>query len=153
MRIDIAYILLDELEKTIPRIVSNMQSNNQVVTGRTAASLRAEVNDTTGILWGAEHISTLETGISPFQSRMSPFKTTYYNLRQWYIDRGIAMSDVKTDRRIFRATVNQREIGSVLFRKQQGKPTGLVYGKEVNPLVNNIKNRISDIIINTKILE
>ena len=153
MRVDIASILFEEIEKTRLAIIANMQANNQVVTSRTANSLHTEATENSGVLWGAEHISTLETGISPMQSRQMPFKTTFHGLRAWYVNRGIAMSDVKTDRRIFQATKNQRDIGSVLFRRTGGKPTGLVYGKEVNPLVSNIGKRISDVIINTKILE
>lgn len=152
MRIDIKDILFEEFERTRILIISNMQSNGQMVSGRTAASLRSEATDTTGTLYGADYFDTLETGISPFQSRMNPFKTTFYGLRKWYQGRGISQADVKTDRRIFKATVNQREIGSVLFRSTGGIPTGKVFRKEISPLTENIKNRIGDIIINTKIL-
>lgn len=151
MRIDIKDILFEEFERTRLQILSNMQANDQIVSGKTADSLRSESNDTTGTLYGADYFDTLETGISPFQSRMSPFKTTYLGLRDWYQRRGLTTGFYK-DSRIYMATVNQREIGSVLFRKTGGTPTGKVFRKEISPLTENIKNRISDIIINTKIL-
>ena len=50
-----------------------MAANNQVVTGKTANSLRVDVSGNEGILWGAEHIDTLETGISPQRSNMESF--------------------------------------------------------------------------------
>lgn len=153
MRIDTATILFEEIEKTRLKVIANIQANKQNVTGKTAQSLYTEATQDTGILWGADHISTLETGISPFQSRQNPFRDTFYGLREWYQAKGISRIDIKTDRRIFQATINQREIGSVLFRKTGGKPTGLVYGKEVNPLTQNIKQRITDAILDIKIIQ
>ena len=154
MRVDIASILFEEIEKTRLQIIANMQANNQVVTARTANSLHTEATENSGILWGAEHISTLETGISPFQSRQMPYDFLKQKMDSWLlfkhgtqIYRNIAPPNVKD------AYQNQRQFGSTLFRQTGGNPTGLVYGKEVNPLVSNIGKRISDVIINTKILE
>lgn len=152
MRIDISTILFEEIEKTRLQVIANMQANKQVVTGRTAASLHTVTSENSGILYGAEHISTLETGISPFQSKQKPFYFTFYKLKSWYHNKGIT-NNASDDPRIGMATINQREIGSLLFRKTGGKANGLVYGKEVNPLVTNIKNRIAGAIIDTKILQ
>lgn len=149
MRLDIRDILFEELERTRLEIISSMKTNNQYVTGKTAASLHTEATNDSGILYGADYFDTLETGISPFQSRINPFKTTFYALRQWYQDKGINRMDVKTDGRIFKATVNQREIGSVLFRK--GGRTD-VFTDKANPLTQRIGKRVTDKIINIKIL-
>lgn len=144
-------IIFEEIEKTRLKVIDNMRTNDQIVSGKTAASLRTEAVNNEGALWGAEHIDTLETGISPFQSRQNPFSFTYYKLKSWYHQKGIT-NNAGDDSRIGMATVNQREIGSLLFRKTGGTPTGNVFRKEINPLVKNIGDRIGDKIINTKIL-
>lgn len=149
--LDIKNIVGEELERTKLAIIDNMKANDQVVTGKTAGSLRVDPFDNGGILWGAEHIKTLETGISPFESMKSPIKSLFYDLREWYILRGITQNPYE-DRRIFKATTNQREIGSVLFRQTGGIATGLVYGKEINPLTERIGKRIVDKIINIKVI-
>ena len=149
--LDVKNILTEELERSKTAIIDNMKANDQYVSGKTANSLRVDVAEDSGILWGAPHFLTLETGISPFESQQTPFKKTFYDLRQWFIDKGIS-DNPSEDRRIFKATTNQREIGSVLFRRTGGTPTGLVYGKEVNPLLQRIGSRIVDKIINIKVI-
>lgn len=149
--LDIKDILQQEFEFSRVKIIENMVRNNQMVTGKTANSLRVETTENEGVLWGADYFDTLETGISPFQSRQNPFSFTYYKLKSWYHQKGIT-NNAGDDSRIGMATVNQREIGSVLFRKTGGTPTGNVFRKEINPLVKNIGDRIGDKIINTKIL-
>ena len=63
-------VLIRNLEATKEDVKKSMAANNQVVTGKTANSLRVDVSGNEGILWGAEHIDTLETGISPQRSNM-----------------------------------------------------------------------------------
>lgn len=153
MRIDIKDILFEEFERTRILIISNMQSNDQMVSGRTAASLRSEATDTTGTLYGADYFDTLETGISPFQSSQIPYGFLKSRMDSWLF--------TKHKTQIYRNTAlpnmgdayqNQRQFGSTLFRQTGGAPTGKVFRKEISPLTENIKNRIGDIIINTKIL-
>ena len=149
MRIDISNIIIDELEKTKSDIINSMKSNNQYVTGRTAASLYVKADNDSGAIYGADYIDTLEKGISPERSRQNPFRETYSGLLRWYQSKGYSTGFTK-DRRVYVAAVNQRVVGSVLFR-QGGRFN--VYSDKVNPLVNNIKERVADVIINTKILE
>lgn len=148
---DIKDILQQEFEFSRVKIIENMVRNDQMVSGRTANSLRVETTEKEGVLWGADYFDTLETGISPFESNKHPFSFTYYKLKSWYHQKGIT-NNASDDSRIGMATVNQREIGSLLFRSTKGTPTGNVFRKEINPLVTNIGNRIGDLIINTKIL-
>lgn len=148
MQLDIRDILFEELERTRLEIISSMKTNNQYVTGKTAASLHTEATNDSGILYGADYFDTLETGISPFQSKMNPFSYTFYRLKTWYHKKGIT-NNAGDDPRIGMATVNQREIGSVLFRK--GGRTD-VFTDKVNPLTQRIGKRVTDKIINIKIL-
>ena len=72
-------VLRRNLEATKEDVKKSMAANNQVVTGKTANSLRVDVSENEGILWGAEHIDTLETGISPQRSNMESFNATFGN--------------------------------------------------------------------------
>lgn len=151
--LDVKNILTEELERSKTAIIDNMTANNQVVTGRTKNSLRVDVGENEGILWGAEHIKTLETGISPFESAQISYSSLVDKLDAWVllkhgttIFRNILPPNVKD------AYQNQRLFGSTLYRETGGTPTGLVYGKEVNPLLQRIGSRIVDKIINIKVI-
>ena len=142
-------VLDRELKITSENIKQNMQRNNQVATRRTIASINHKAIGVYGYIAGAEHIDTLEKGISPERSRLFTWKDTYLGLRTWYQAKGISTGFYQ-DRRIAVATTFQRQVGSVLYRKG-GRFD--VYSNEVDPLIERIKNAIGNIIINTKIIE
>lgn len=142
-------VLDKELGVTAENIKQNMTRNNQVATGRTLASINHKVTGVSGYIAGAEHIDTLEKGISPERSRMTSWKQTYLGLRTWYQAKGF-LSGFNESRLISVATITQRQVGSVLYRKG-GRFD--VYSNEVDPLVKRIGEQVSDIFINTKIIE
>ncbi|MDD4210353.1 MAG: hypothetical protein PHI52_08475, partial [Bacteroidales bacterium] len=82
-------VLRRNLEATKEDVKKSMAANNQVVTGKTANSLRVDVSGNEGILWGAEHIDTLEIGISPQRSNMESFNATFLGINQWQQSRGL----------------------------------------------------------------
>ena len=145
-------VLSRNLDTTIEAIKQNMARNNQVVTGKTQNSLRKEVDGSEGAIIGLDHIDTLELGISPQRSQMESWVTTWNGLFKWY-DAKFSFSDIQIRSKLATsATSNQKEKGSVLFRKLQGGRQGNVYSNEIQPLSDRIMNEISDIFINTKIL-
>lgn len=143
-------VLRRNLEVTKEDVKKSMAANNQVVTSKTANSLRVDVSENEGILWGAEHIDTLETGISPQRSNMESWTKTWAGLFHWVQNKGFIYDMSKASFFATRATEIQREQGSVLFRAG-GRFN--VYSDKVEPLVERIKDELGEIIINTKILE
>ena len=143
-------VLRRNLEITKEDVKKSMAANNQVVTGKTANSLRVDVSENEGILWGAEHIDTLEIGISPQRSNMESWIKTWAGLFHWVQNKGFIYDMSKASFFAIRATEIQREQGSVLFRAG-GRFN--VYSDKVEPLVERIKDELGEIIINTKILE
>lgn len=63
---EIRLILRAELEALRERIISNMGDADQIVSGRTADSLKVEVSGTSGVLTGRRAFATLETGSRPW---------------------------------------------------------------------------------------
>ena len=139
-------VLDRELKITSENIKQNMQRNNQVATRRTIASINHKAIGVYGYIAGAEHIDTLEKGISPERSMLFSWKQTFAGLYRWAPAKGLRVTS-----RVLANMVNtQRQVGSVLFRKG-GRFD--VYSNEVDPLIERIKNAIGNIIINTKIIE
>lgn len=145
-------ILDSELAVTEGQIKESMTRNKQVVTGRTLNSLRHETNGASGFIAGADHIDTLEKGISPERSRMSSFGHVRAKLGTWLqAKHGFQFNRGITEARwAYIAAKNQQSIGSVLFRAGGRKD---VYSDKADPLVKRISERVGDYFVNVKILE
>ena len=131
-----ASILERNLTKLKDDTARNMQSNDQVVTGKTLNSLRVEAEGNTGALYGADHIDTLEVGISPERSRQDSWTHVFAGLFRWVQNRGFIYDMSQASAFAVKATENQREFGSRLFRQGGGKN---VYSAEIDPMVEQIK--------------
>ena len=128
-----------------------MVANNQVVSRKTADSLRTEATENEGILWGAPHIRTLETGISPADSVKQSEAEKRTGMLKWLMDKhGTTVFVNIAQPNSHDAFLNQRLFGSTMFRLGQ---TRNVYTGEVPGLVDRIKSRIGQRIIETKIIE
>ena len=123
----------------------NMQSNDQVVTGKTLNSMRVETDGNTGALYGADHIDTLEIGISPERSRVQSWNAKFASFNTWQQARGFAW----TQRQIARAVSIQQEQGSIMHRFGITKN---VYSEQIEPMVEQIKNELGDVFLNVKIV-
>jgi hypothetical protein len=91
-----SYILADELERLRKTIVAQHIAAGQKASGRTAASLRVEVEPQHGVLFGRTAFGTLETGRKPGKV---PANFTGI-IKQWMRDKGISGTPIpyKTDR-------------------------------------------------------
>lgn len=91
-----SYILSDELERLRQKIIAQHIAAGQKASGRTAASLRVEVEPQHGVLFGRTAFGTLETGRKPGKV---PAKFTDI-IKQWMRDKGISGTPIpyKTDR-------------------------------------------------------
>lgn len=89
-------VLREELENLKQAIIKNHLAAGQRASGRTAASLRVEVNETEGSLWGRSPFGTLETGRQAGKVPAN-FRSI---IRQWMQDKGFKARPMpyKTDR-------------------------------------------------------
>lgn len=89
-------VLREELENLKQAIIKNHFAAGQRASGRTAASLRVEVNETEGTLWSRSPFGTLETGRQAGKVPAN-FRSI---IRQWMQDKGIKARPMpyKTDR-------------------------------------------------------
>lgn len=143
-------VLSRNLDITISAIKESIKTNDQYVTGQTSESLHKEVDKNIGIIYGAEHIKTLETGISPAFSQIQSVKIMADKLDTWLWQKhGTTVFRNIAPPNVFNAYENQRHFGSTLFR-QGGRED--VFSDKVQPLVERIKSELTDVIINTKIL-
>lgn len=86
---EVASVLQKELTRIAEQIRANHIAAGQVASGRTAASIRAEVvlgeDEAEGIVWGRSPFGTLETGRKAGKVPYNFFAI----IRQWIRDKGI----------------------------------------------------------------
>lgn len=89
-------ILSEELEELRKVIIAHHLSAGQKASGRTMASLRVDVSEESGTLWGRNAFGVLETGRRGGKVPMG-FQAI---IRQWMKDKGIKATPIpyKTDR-------------------------------------------------------
>ena len=148
MQLNIREILLEEAANAVAQIKENIPS----VTGYTANSIRAEADDNSLTIYGASYIDTLQTGISPQRSIADwDLRRLQGLLYQWADAKGISFES-KKDRWWFAVnTANiQQELGSLMWRSQAKAD---IYDTPAEQLVSRIKERVSNAIIDYKILK
>ena len=152
-RKEIKGILTEELQGLRERIIANHIRAGQRASGKTERSLRVEVTDIQGTLFGRQAFGTLETGRRPGRV---PYKFNEI-IRQWILDKGIAITDIPYKRkeserwrpkytpreRGLRAMAGAiaykiREEGTSLYR--EGGRTD-IYSPEVKKCIEIIMNR------------
>ena len=126
-------ILKYELNDLRLRIIDNHIRARQKASGRTIASLRVEVTENSGILWGRKAFGTLETGR---RSGRVP-KGFYKIILDWIEAKGIRVEKPKTFA-YFIARKIARE-GTQLYR-DGGR--GAIYSKEIERTIKVIMERI-----------
>lgn len=140
---------LSELRTTSSAIKENMRKNNQVATGATIDSIREDVVSNVGSIYGFDHIDTLETGISPERSKAVSWIELYGGLTKWFSVKHGYTAQGKRDKLITSAVVNQRMMGSQMWRNGITKN---VYSQEVDPLVQRLSDKIGMLVTEIKIL-
>lgn len=130
-------VIQEELEDLKRRIIANHERAGQVASGRTRASLRVEVGEDRGTLWGKSPFGILETGRKPGKVP----KGFYYIILQWVKDKGISVENPKT----FAYFVSRKiaREGTELFRSG-GRAD--IYSNEIPATIENIGNRIVGLI-------
>lgn len=94
-RAEIKSILSEELDALRRRIIANHIRAGQRASGKTERSLRVEVTDAHGTLFGRQAFGTLEAGRKPGRV---PYKFNE-KIRQWILDKGIAITEIPYKRK------------------------------------------------------
>lgn len=131
---DAKKVISEELNSLRQKIIDNHLKAGQKASGRTIASLRVEVSDDGGTLFGRKAFGTLETG-----RRGGKVPRGFYQIiLQWMKDKGINVEKPKTFA-YFVARKIARE-GTKLYR-QGGRAD--IYSNEIPKTEESIMERIS----------
>lgn len=134
---DAKKVVSEELQALRQKIIDNHLKAGQKASGKTIASLRIEVDDDGGTLFGRKAFGTLETGR---RGGRVP-KGFYYIIQQWMKDKGIQVEKPKTFA-YFVARKIARE-GTQLYR-QGGRSD--IYSNEIPKTTESVLSRITGLL-------
>lgn len=126
-------LVASELEALKQRIIENHRNAGQVASGRTIASLKVEITEDGGVLWGRSAFGTLETGRKGGKVPAGFWKI----IRQWMDDKGIQVE--KPDSFAYLVARKIAKEGTQLFREG-----GFYKIKIYSPEVKDTVERVSD---------
>lgn len=150
---EIKGILTEELDGLRQRIIANHIRAGQKASGRTIASLRVEVEDDHGTLFGRKAFGTLETGRGP--GKVPRHFTDI--IRQWILDKGIRITAIPYKRKetekwrpkytpqerglraMARAIAYKIQKDGTQLHREGGRDD--IYSPEVRKAMDNIMNR------------
>lgn len=126
-------LVASELEALKQRIIENHRNAGQVASGRTIASLKVEITEDGGVLWGRSAFGTLETGRKGGKVPAGFWKI----IRQWMDDKGIQVE--KPDSFAYLVARKIAKEGTQLFRNG-GRSD--IYSPEVKDTVERVSDGI-----------
>lgn len=133
LRDKVMELVSSELEALKQRIIENHKEAKQVASGRTIASMKVEVTEDGGVLWGRSPFGTLETGRKPGKVPAGFWKI----IRQWMDDKGIQVQ--KPDSFAYLVARKIANEGTQLFRNG-GRDD--IYSPEVKDTVERVSQGI-----------
>lgn len=133
LRDKVMELVSSELEALKQRIIENHRSAGQVASGRTIASLKVEITEDGGVLWGRSAFGTLETGRKGGKVPAGFWKI----IRQWMDDKGIQVE--KPDSFAYLVARKIAKEGTQLFRNG-GRSD--IYSPEVKDTVERVSDSI-----------
>lgn len=126
-------LVASELEALKQRIIENHRNAGQVASGRTISSLKVEITEDGGVLWGRSAFGTLETGRKGGKVPAGFWKI----IRQWMDDKGIQVE--KPDSFAYLVARKIAKEGTQLFRNG-GRSD--IYSPEVKDTVERVSDGI-----------
>lgn len=151
---EVSVILAQELDALKEKIIAQHIRAGQKASGRTAGSLRVEVKDGEGVLYGRSPFGTLETGRKPGKVPMG-FRDI---IRKWMADKGIKAAPIpyKTDRphKYSEQERGDRSLAYFIARKIRREGTSLfrhggrndIYSNAIPETTKRIVSRIMGLI-------
>lgn len=126
-------LVSSELEALKQKVIENQKNSGLVASGRTIASMKVEVTEDGGVLWGRSPFGTLETGRKPGKVPAGFWKI----IRQWMDDKGIQVQ--KPDSFAYLVARKIANEGTQLFRNG-GRDD--IYSPEVKDTVKRVSQGI-----------
>ena len=133
LRDKVMELMSSELEALKQKVIENQKNSGQVASGRTIASMKVEVTEDGGVLWGRSPFGTLETGRKPGKVPAGFWKI----IRQWMDDKGIQVQ--KPDSFAYLVARKIANEGTQLFRNG-GRDD--IYSPEVKDTVERVSQGI-----------
>ena len=133
LRDKVMELVASELEALKQRIIENHRNAGQVASGRTITSLKVEITEDGGVLWGRSAFGTLETGRKGGKVPAGFWKI----IRQWMDDKGIQVE--KPDSFAYLVARKIAKEGTQLFRNG-GRSD--IYSPEVKDTVERVSDGI-----------
>lgn len=133
LRDKVMELVSSELEALKQKVIENQKNSGQVASGRTIASMKVEVTEEGGVLWGRSPFGTLETGRKPGKVPAGFWKI----IRQWMDDKGIQVQ--KPDSFAYLVARKIANEGTQLFRNG-GRDD--IYSPEVKDTVERVSQGI-----------
>lgn len=133
LRDKVMELVSSELEALKQKVIENQKNSGQVASGRTIASMKVEVTEDRGVLWGRSPFGTLETGRKPGKVPAGFWKI----IRQWMDDKGIQVQ--KPDSFAYLVARKIANEGTQLFRNG-GRDD--IYSPEVKDTVERVSQGI-----------
>lgn len=133
LRDKVMELVSSELEALKQKVIENQKNSGQVASGRTIASMKVEVTEDGGVLWGRSPFGTLETGQKPGKVPAGFWKI----IRQWMDDKGIQVQ--KPDSFAYLVARKIANEGTQLFRNG-GRDD--IYSPEVKDTVERVSQGI-----------
>lgn len=133
LRDKVMELVSSELEALKQKVIENQKNSGQVASGRTIASMKVEVTEDGGVLWGRSPFGTLETGRKPGKVPSGFWKI----IRQWMEDKGIRVQ--KPDSFAYLVARKIANEGTQLFRNG-GRDD--IYSPEVKDTVERVSQGI-----------
>lgn len=138
MKSDAKKVISEELNNLRKKIIDNHLKAGQKASGRTINSLRIEVDDAGGTLFGRKAFGTLETG-----RRGGNVPKGFYNIiLQWMKDKGINVEKPKTFAYLVARKIARE--GTKLYR-QGGRAD--IYSNEIPKTTESILGRLSEMLV------
>lgn len=133
LRDKVMELVSSELEALKQKVIENQKNSGLVASGRTIASMKVEVMEDGGVLWGRSPFGTLETGRKPGKVPAGFWKI----IRQWMDDKGIQVQ--KPDSFAYLVARKIANEGTQLFRNG-GRDD--IYSPEVKDTVERVSQGI-----------
>lgn len=133
LRDKVMELVSSELEALKQKVIETQKNSGQVASGRTIASMKVEVTEDGGVLWGRSPFGTLETGRKPGKVPAGFWKI----IRQWIDDKGIQVQ--KPDSFAYLVARKIANEGTQLFRNG-GRDD--IYSPEVKDTVERVSQGI-----------
>ena len=132
---EIRKILTEELEALRQRIGENMETADQIATGRTRDGMRVEVRGLSGVLTGRQAFATLERGSRPWSKKPKRTPKWFADLiGEWIDAKGLDLNKWAVARSIITK-------GSALYQKG-GRSD--IYSNELPKTMDAIGRRVID---------